>query len=232
MTDATLIQWIEELNNGSDKSKYLTRYIGCTDSEEVFSCIIWKEILEEGRIVDDRNYCYFIKSSDNIIGVVYLMKNIFNQVSDLHYLLLEEHRKQGHLTKSMQEVILPHIFWKDGMEKLRISIDEAVIGSDNHTASIRVALALGFLELEDSSIYHILTADKVKDYKPLDKIYDEIEESYLSTSLIQINNKMQYLRDRMEQYQGNQDMVEDLEHFAKQLVIMSDEIRHLKTANN
>jgi hypothetical protein len=66
---------------------------------------------------------------------------------DLHWYILEEDRKQGHLTKSLREAIIPYLFYdeEDGYDRevQRITI-EFGIGELNYRNSKRVAESVGF----------------------------------------------------------------------------------------
>ena len=78
---------------------------------------------------------YFIKNSDaQYVAAVFVMDNI-----DLHVLVKPAYRKQGHLTRALQEWILPHLF-NDGREFQQITYEDEE--ARHH------ALKCGFTEIE------------------------------------------------------------------------------------
>ena len=87
--------------------------------------------------------CYFIKNNEGLY-----VAGVNSMSFDIHWFVMAKHRKKGHLTKAMKEIILPHLFQDD--EVLKISIDENSIGRKNRIASERVAYNLGFRKLSDS----------------------------------------------------------------------------------
>ena len=230
MTNESLISWIEDLNNNTNYEKILLSKIGQVDSKEIYSAIIWDKEINWNEKVRDRNYAYFIKSKDKFVGVVYVMKNIFNRIVDLHSLVLKEHRKQGHLTTSLKDVILPHIFWKDGWEYILVSIDEEMIGDKNYKASRKVTESVGFIEIENNShnksTFKLISKD-VKEYNFVknETIFLEKKKD-ISNRLMKIHNEMNYVKDLIEQYHGNSDFVEDIEHYAKEIFEIQDSIKY------
>lgn len=87
--------------------------------------------------------CYFIKNNE---GLYVAGVNIMS--FDIHWFVMPKHRKKGHLTKAMKEIILFHLFQDD--EVLKISINENQIGRKNMLASEKVAYNLGFKKISDS----------------------------------------------------------------------------------
>ena len=87
---------------------------------------------------------YFIKNDDGFYVVtVYPMGD-----HDIHWFVLYKHRKKGHLTRAMREIILAHLFQEH--DKLKITISENMIGRKKSIASEKVAMNLGFNKVTDS----------------------------------------------------------------------------------
>jgi hypothetical protein len=69
---------------------------------------------------------YFVLSGSQCVAVVREMgfahsRNPFEE-ENLHWYVHEEHRGQGHLSRALQDCILPHIF-SDGREQQRVTAD-------------------------------------------------------------------------------------------------------------
>jgi len=105
---------------------------------------------------------YFIKNDDGYyVATVYPMGN-----HDIHWFVIHKHRKKGHLTRAMREIIIAHLFQEH--DELKITINENMIGRKNSIASEKVAMNLGFTKVTDS--YY--GSEYVLDYKEPDKIID------------------------------------------------------------
>lgn len=74
---------------------------------------------------------YFIKDKAGVyVGAVHDMGNDISSVStgsDLHVFVKTDHRRKGHLSQAMNEVILPHLY-QSGRKKQRITFTEQKIG--------------------------------------------------------------------------------------------------------
>lgn len=105
---------------------------------------------------------YFIKNDDGCyVASVYPMGD-----HDIHWFVLHKHRKKGHLTRAMREIILAHLFQEH--DELRITINENMIGRINSIASEKVAMNLGFTKVTDS--YY--GSEYILDYKEPEEIID------------------------------------------------------------
>ncbi len=128
-------RYIDRLNNKEHKETIFLREIN--DLVEVAK--VWEK--EPESMTDIHSYkFFFIKNDDNkYVGAV------LDMYRDLHWYILEEERKKGHLTKSLQEVIIPYLFYDDYDERKmqRITIDPE-IGELNYNNSKKVAKSLGF----------------------------------------------------------------------------------------
>lgn len=72
-------------------------------------------------------------------------------VTDLHWVILPEHRKKGYLTIALKEAIIPYLFNIAEREELKISINELEISKKNYDASMRTALNIGFKKIDDKN---------------------------------------------------------------------------------
>lgn len=136
MSNETLEELIQQLNLKEPKELMFTKPLApSVDLIKVWSNNARPTVLT---IWPDReNTIYFIKNKDSVyVGAVYDMEN------NLHWYVLPEHRKQGHLTSALREVIVPYLF--QHYEELRISI---TCGNHLSTDSEKVALNVGFRKI-------------------------------------------------------------------------------------
>ena len=128
-------RYIDRLNNKEHKETIFLREIN--DLVEVAK--VWEK--EPESMTDIHSYkFFFIKNDDNkYVGAVLDMHR------DLHWYILEEERKKGHLTKSLREAIIPYLFYDDYEERKvqRITIDSGM-SELNYSNSKKVAKRLGF----------------------------------------------------------------------------------------
>lgn len=100
--------------------------------------------------------CYLIKNNENsYIGIVLDMSH------DLHWYLIKEHRGKGYLTKSLKDIILPHLL--DIREEQQITISKNDIGTKIFAASEKVALSNGFklIKVEEEKHFYSLKREEL-----------------------------------------------------------------------
>ena len=73
---------------------------------------------------------------------------VYDMGGDLHWVVLPKQRRKGYLVKPLKEVIIPHLF-RD-QEEIKISIIKE-IGKELFTASERIALKVGFVQINEDS---------------------------------------------------------------------------------
>jgi hypothetical protein len=112
MTNDTLKSFILAFNDGSLPSLSALRRL----TDNVVFGRVWPERLN-GRVADASYKLYFVLLGARCIGVVLEMDD-----TDLHWYVLEEHRKHGHLHAALRACILPHIF-SDGRSSQRVTVD-------------------------------------------------------------------------------------------------------------
>lgn len=138
MTESKIHEYIDALNNNQSRESVFIRRI----SNSVDVAKVWMkqpEIKDEivGNFHSER--CFFIRNQQNIyIGAVWDM------ATDLHWYVVPGYRKQGYLTRSLKESILPYLF-VEGREIQRITIEKNSIGEKNYLNSKKVATNLGFI---------------------------------------------------------------------------------------
>lgn len=147
MSDKSIKRIIDRLNVGDNEGIFLQKL-----SEFVEYGIVWHKVPQfspyKGKYDSERRArFYFIKNENKLyVGAVLIME-VFNEQDDLHVYILKQHRKQGHLFRAMNEVILPHLFQSN--EKLKITIDDNRLSEKKYKNSKRSALSLGFKSTDD-----------------------------------------------------------------------------------
>lgn len=103
--------------------------------------------------------CYLIKDDGkNYVGIVLDMSQ------DLHWYVKKEYRGKGYLTKSLNEIILPHLL--DIREEQQITISKNEIGVQIFGASEKVAISCGFklFKVENDKHYYSLKREELKEH--------------------------------------------------------------------
>ncbi|SFU78047.1 hypothetical protein SAMN05216480_12515 [Pustulibacterium marinum] len=138
MTDQTIHNLLMKLNHSKTSEYVFKRRIG----KQVEVAKVWLEKFTMLDFVsnDLGDYRFFLIQNEAGIYVA----AILDMHRDLHGYVLPEYRKQGYLTKALQRVILPFLFYDKECESLRITIDRQRLGEDGYRASEKVALAVGF----------------------------------------------------------------------------------------
>lgn len=155
MQEKEIKEYIDRLNQNKGKETIFLRQI----NEYVEVGKVWEK---EPTIDDDFSVnipswrFFFIKNEiGRYVGAV------LDMTHDLHWYILEEERKKGHLNKALRTAILPYLFYDeyDDREVQRISIDEYGIGESNYQNSKKVATRLGFKPVNEEESKFELTID-------------------------------------------------------------------------
>jgi len=100
MTDNEIENYIDLLNN-NEFSDFIFRSIL---SEYVDFAKVWAKE-PQGNVANEGSYdFYFIKNNDHKYVAA-----VFDMHSDLHVFVKQEYRKKGHLSRAINEAILPHL---------------------------------------------------------------------------------------------------------------------------
>ncbi|MBY0260774.1 MAG: hypothetical protein K2Q20_00420 [Phycisphaerales bacterium] len=150
MTEETLCGLIHAFNARRLPEPHALR----TLSPSVVLGYVWLEspTRREGTAKSDR--LYFIVSERRCVGVVLDMGE-----ENLHWYVLPEHRKKGHLALALEEYILPHLFG-DGRESQSVTV--------NSEENAAYALKVGFGRIAENRHVRIATPDDANKY-PLGK---------------------------------------------------------------
>lgn len=154
---------------------------------------------------------YFIKNLDGLF-----VATVLDMERDLHWFVDKKHRHQGHLTKAMKETILFHLF--QDREEQRVTIDKNQIGEKDFKASQNVALALGFVEADNSD--YILSNSK---YQTENFIYGQntqLTEERINELKRQVNylgRSLWVIHSEIEMKLGDTDYAEELKELVDEI---------------
>lgn len=140
MTNETIHKQIKKLNSGNYQDSIFLRPLSAT----VDLSSTWTESSKSELNTGMGYVIYFIKNDKEYVGAVVDMGE-----RDLHWYVVPEHRKKGHLTLAMKTTILSHLFQE--REQQRVSFDSTDTEEDA-LASMRAATLMGFLKADEEYI--------------------------------------------------------------------------------
>jgi hypothetical protein len=165
--NSKLLSLVNQLNRNPN-SKNIIRH---TISDNVDFAHIWIN----DTFYEHRPKTFFlIKNEEEFVGIV------FDMVTDLHWTIKPKHRKKGHLTKALKEVILPYIFLNLERDEQIISIDENEIGKKNYINSSKLAKAVGFEDIDSKKF--------ILKFEDFDNSYNNLKFKYEGLSKNEIEN--------------------------------------------
>lgn len=173
MTDKYIIQLINKLNRFPNYKDCVKVGIG----KNVEIAHIW---YKEGFSDSHVPYTYFlIKDNDNYVGAV------LDMTHDLHWVILPKHRKKGHLSKALKQIILPYLLEETNRFEQKITIKHNEIGETNYQNSLRVALNVGFKQIDEENLVFENNSLDEDEYQ-LDFQYKGLTKDELSNCINQL----------------------------------------------
>lgn len=184
MTEKHIIQLINKLN----RIPNLKDCVKLELSKNVELAYIWSnnEYLPDSY--------FLIKENEIYVGAV------LDMTIDLHWVILPKYRKKGHLSRALNQVILPYIFEELPRTEQKMSIKRHEIGEKNYKDSVRVALGVGFKPINEE--------DFVIDYKSIDyenikldckyKGVSDFELEKINDEIIQIAKQLNIIGTKVE----------------------------------
>lgn len=158
LTDKYIIQLLNKLNRFPNYKECVKAGI----SKNVELAHIW---YKEGFSDSHVPYTYFlIKDNNKYIGAV------LDMTHDLHWVVLPKHRKKGYLSKALKHVILPYLLEETDRFEQKITIKRNEIGETNYQNSLKVALNIGFKQIDEENL--------VFDYNSLDEDEYQLDFQY------------------------------------------------------
>jgi hypothetical protein len=214
LTDKYIIQLINKLNRFPNHKDCVKVGIG----KNVELAHIWeKENFSNSHIP----YTYFlIKENEKYVGAVLDMSH------DLHWVILPKHLKKGHLSKALKQVILPYILEELPRREQKITIKRHEIGEINYQNSLKVALSVGFKQLDEENL--------VFDYNALDEEEYQLDYQYKGLPEEEFNNCINELQKLAKQINIIGSKIElgygkSIEEYSgKSIVDRADNITNLK----
>lgn len=158
MTEKQIIQLINKLNRFPNFKDCIKVGIG----KNVELAHIWDN---DGFSESHIPYTYFlIKENNKYIGAVLYMTH------DLHWVIVPKQRKKGHLSRALKQIILPYLLEETDRFEQKITIKRNQIGETNYQNSLKVALNVGFKQIDEENL--------VFDYNSLDEDEYQLDFQY------------------------------------------------------
>ncbi len=132
------------------------------------------------------NTYFLIKENNKYVGAV------LDMFDDLHWVILPKHRKNGHLSQALTQVILPYILEEMPRVEQKITIKRSVLGEINYQNSLKVALRVGFKQIDEENLVFEYNSLNEEDYQ-LDYHYKGLTEEEFSKTL----NELQLLAKKI-----------------------------------
>lgn len=140
MSEKEIKKYIRRINQNKGSESIFTREL----NKEVEIARVWSKQPKlndeiEGDFSSYISNFFFIKNKDGkCIGAV------VDMIQDLHWYILKDYRKQGHLTRALQSSIIPYIFYEENKRSVQKITIEKGIELKNYKNSKKVAMNLGF----------------------------------------------------------------------------------------
>ncbi|EFK33164.1 MULTISPECIES: hypothetical protein [Chryseobacterium group] len=213
MTNKALQKLIDDLNNKGKRTKsviYLRPLSPNVDFAKVW--INKPKITDNITSSDGFKKFYFIKNETKTYVAV-----VLDMYSDLHWYVVPEHRKNGHLTNSMKDVVLFHLFIN--RDEQTITITENQIGKSFADASKKVALELGFIQTDDNE--YVLAGD---DYVCSESNF-VLNSKMSEDRMVELRNEINYLGRSLWKIQTEIEMNLGLSDYCEELKQTVDTLR-------
>lgn len=215
MTDRYLKLLINKLNNKKTDGLIFLRPL----SDTVDFAKVWTEKprpTDNITTPDGPFKFYFIKNNEG-----FYVATILDMRHDLHWFVLPSHRKQGHLTKALKDIVLFHLF-QDRKEQ-RVTIKENIIGRRHFLSSEKVAINLGFIKLpEEDSVEYVLYKENYKTENNIKGHNTEITKERLE----ELRNQINYISRLLWIVKTEIEMKLDYTDYSKELQKQVNEIRN------
>ncbi|MFY9152111.1 MAG: hypothetical protein WAO52_08865 [Prolixibacteraceae bacterium] len=194
MTDPQLEELLAELNSDPDSSKFILTQL----AEDIYFGKVWFNLPWENQTEYQGDKYYFINRQDfGFVGSVEATN------SELHAFLLPEFRGKGIMSLSLRETILPHLFWYNQTDRIRITIDQNFHGTGFGKVE-RSALMAGFQDkntIVDSLFEYFAYKKDYPEFKfqaAKIRFSAEKEFQFLHDRINSIHAQLQYMRERYE----------------------------------
>ncbi|GGA88042.1 hypothetical protein GCM10008015_30780 [Flavobacterium palustre] len=216
---------ITSIINKLNRKSYYKNCIKHSISKNVDFAHIW---IENSRLKHSPKPFFLIKKDNEYVGAV------LDMTTDLHWVILPEHRKKGYLTTALTEAIIPYLFRIVEREELNITINELEIGKENYDNSLSTALKVGFKKVDDTTFileeYDFDFSNEELDIKYQGIEDDEIED--ICTELKAIAKKLSVINSKIELSLGHspaaymRPSLDDMSHKLSYFTTLIDDVKH------
>lgn len=194
MTDKQLDELLDELNSNPESSKFILIQVAV----DIYFGKVWFNLPWENQIENHGDNYYFINKTDyGFVGIVEASS------SEMHAYLKPEFRKKGIMCISLHDSILPHSFWYNQTDKLRITIDQDFHGKRFRKIEKSAQLA-GFKDkrIVNDNVFEYfaykIEYPKFEFFGGKNQLVAEKEFRFLFDRINTINAQLQYMKERYE----------------------------------
>jgi hypothetical protein len=141
--------------------------------------------------------------------------------TNLHWLVLKDYRRQGHLSAALQQIIMPHIF--QHKREQRIIIDENLLDEGSFTASKKIAVKAGFVKTHDNE--GVLTYQLQKPGGQVDKYFKEPGSTVISRErMIVLKKQLNFISQSLLLVQTEIEIKRGVSKYSEKLKDLSNDI--------
>jgi hypothetical protein len=221
MTEKSIIAILNGLNRNPNYRNCIKHSI----SKDVELAHIW---IEKSIYKHSPKTFFLIKKDNEYVGAVLDME------TDLHWVILPQHRRKGYLTTALKKAIIPYLFNNTEREELNISINELEIGKENYDNSLSTALKVGFKKVDDTTFileqndFDFSNENLDIKYKGLED--DEIED--ICKELKDVAKKISIINSKIELFMGHSPIkymkpsLDDMSYKLSYFTSLIDDIKH------
>jgi hypothetical protein len=212
MTDLQLESLIDSLNNDTaGELIFLTPLSSLVEYGKV-----WTIKPSPGLASYEPRKIYCIKNAEGIYVAA-----VMNAGSNLYWLVSKQYRRQGHLPKALQEVILPHIF--QYRKEQRITINEQFLDKGFFTASTKIAVNAGFVKISTDGGVSTFLAHNTG--RAIDKNFKEPGNTVISKErVIALKKQLNFISQSLLLVQTEIEIKRGVSKYSEKLKELSNDI--------
>jgi len=212
MTDLQLESLIDSLNNHTaGELIFLTPLSPLVEYGKVWSMKPYPTLAS---YAPRKIYC--IK---NNVGIY--VAAVMDADSNLYWLVSKKYRRQGHLPKALQDIILPHIF--QYRKEQRVTINEQFLDKGSFTASVKIAVKAGFVKISNESGVSTFLAHNTG--KPIDKNFKEPGNTAISKErIIALKKQINFISQSLLLVQTEIEIKRGVSKYSEKLKELSNDI--------
>lgn len=204
MKTSTISSVLRRLNTSKFQDSIFLRPIG--GNSYVASVWIQRPHLNDRLDRPSSDRFFFITDESGVFVAA-----VYDMIHDLHWYVLPKYRGLGHLTNGLKEAILPFIF-NQNRDVQTITIDSSFLSYKNYLKSKKVALALGFKQV-NGDLFQLSKNMFDFSYSKFHETFSSIEEERIKDLQKRVNfaTKMLYqVADEINIVTGHDELIHEV----------------------